>query len=140
MKVEGFVFIFLAIFLGISDIVYWVLSHDPTGTTALALGAGLGLLCGSYLLFTGRRFPPRPEDRGNAEITDGAGVLGHFSPQSPWPVGIGFSGALIMLGFIFGLWILVIGAIGMAITVPGLLFEYVANDARRETAERLLNS
>jgi lipooligosaccharide transport system permease protein len=44
MKVEGYLFAFIAVFLAGADVVYWFTSHDPTGTTALALGVGLGTL------------------------------------------------------------------------------------------------
>jgi len=37
MKVEGWLFLGCGIFFGGADIVYWYVSHDPTGTTALAL-------------------------------------------------------------------------------------------------------
>ena len=41
MKIEGYVFAFIAAFLVPVTIVYWVLSQDPTGTTCLALSIGL---------------------------------------------------------------------------------------------------
>ena len=66
MKVEGFLFAFIAVFLAGTDVVYWFTSHDPTGTTALALGALLGTLTGSYLLVSASRMDARPEDREDA--------------------------------------------------------------------------
>ena len=54
MKVEGYLFIGCASFFAASDIVYWHFSHDPTGTTALALAVCLAFLTGFYVLFTGR--------------------------------------------------------------------------------------
>ena len=62
MKVEGYLFLGCAVFFGGSDLVYWHYSHDPTGTTALALSVALAFLSGFYVLFTGRRLPKRPED------------------------------------------------------------------------------
>ena len=62
MKVEGWLFLGCGIFFGGTDVVYWYTSHDPTGTTALALAVGLAVLTGFYMLFTGRRLPKRPED------------------------------------------------------------------------------
>ena len=59
MKVEGWLFLGCGIFFGGVDVVYWYTSYDPTGTTALALAVGLALLTGFYVLFTGRRLPPR---------------------------------------------------------------------------------
>src|SRR5437868_14515013 len=98
MKVEGYLFVGCAVFFGASDIVYWHFSKDPTGTTALALAVGLAFLTGFYILFTGRRLPPRPEDRSDAEISEGTGELGFFSPHSWWPLITGLSPAAAALG------------------------------------------
>ena len=57
MKVEGWLFLGCGIFFGGTDVVYWYVSKDPTGTTALALAVGLAILIGFYVLFTGRRLP-----------------------------------------------------------------------------------
>ena len=62
MKVEGWLFLGCGVFFAGADIVYWYVSKDPTGTTALALAVGLALLAGFYVLVTGRRLPVRPED------------------------------------------------------------------------------
>ena len=39
MKIEGYVFAFIAAFLVPVTIVYWVLSQDPTGTRKTAMNA-----------------------------------------------------------------------------------------------------
>jgi Cytochrome c oxidase subunit IV len=124
MKAEGYFFIFIFAFCVVSDIIYWVLSHDPTGTVCLALTAGLGAICGFYLLFTGHRIGPRPEEIPEAEIADAAGVVGHFSPNSFWPIFIALGATFVVLGIIFGLWLTVMGFILMVITIPGLVLEY----------------
>ncbi len=49
MKTEGLLFAGCAVFFAVVDIVYWTLSRDPTGTTALALAVGLAFLVGFYL-------------------------------------------------------------------------------------------
>ncbi len=86
---KGCLFVGCAAFFAAMDVVYWYFSQDPTGTTALALAVGLAFLTGFYLLFTGRRLPPRPEDHPEAEIAEGAGELGFFSPHSWWPLIVG---------------------------------------------------
>ena len=73
MKVEGYLFLGCAAFFGGSDIVYWNLSGDPTGTTALALSVALAFLTGFYVLFTGRRLPKRPEDDISGDVEEGTG-------------------------------------------------------------------
>src|SRR6476646_2597604 len=76
MKVEGWLFVGCAAFFAVMDVIYWHYSKDPTGTTALALSVGLAFLTGFYLLFTGRRLPPRPEDRPDAAIGWGLFLIG----------------------------------------------------------------
>ena len=94
MKVEAYLFLGCAGFFGAMDLVYWNLSHDPTGTTALALSVCLVFLIGFYVRFTGRRLPPRPEDDREGEIAEGTGELGFFSPHSWWPLFVGLAAAL----------------------------------------------
>lgn len=135
MQVEGRVFVGVAVFLGTSSLVYWSLSKDPTGGVALAFAAGLAFLIGYYLFFTGRRIPPRPEDIAEAEISDGAGEVGFFSPHSYWPLGMGLGVALIALGFVFGVWIILIGIGTLVASLAGLLFEYYVGYYSRERTE-----
>jgi len=123
MKIEGLVFAVYAGFLSVASIVYWFTSKDPTGTTALAISAGLGVLVGGYLLFVARRIEPRPQDLADAEVADGAGELGHFSPGSYWPFFIAIGTALLLLGVIFGIWLSLIGLAVVLTSVIGLLFE-----------------
>ena len=106
------------------DVVYWHFSKDPTGTTALALSVGLAFLTGFYLLFTGRRLPPRPEDRPDAEIAEGTGELGFFSPHSWWPLITGMSAAVAALGAAVGWWLFLIGMLFVLLSAIGFVFEY----------------
>ncbi len=70
MKAEGWLFLGCAAFFGGTDVVYWQTSHDPAGTTALALSIGVAA---AWVVRTrGRRVPravrclARNEDRGCA--------------------------------------------------------------------------
>ncbi|WP_250292015.1 cytochrome c oxidase subunit 4 [Frankia sp. CiP1_Cm_nod1] len=123
MKIEGVVFLVFTIFCAVVDVVYWFTSQDPTGTVALALCGGLGLLVGGYLLFTARRIGARPQDLPDAEVADGAGELGHFTPGSYYPVFIALSASLVGLGIVFGVWLALIGGLLTLFFVTGLLFE-----------------
>jgi protein-S-isoprenylcysteine O-methyltransferase Ste14 len=124
MKFEGGLFIGCAIFFGVVDIIYWFLSKEVTGTTALALAVALAFLTGFYLLFTGRRLPPRPEDNVDGEIEQGTGELGFFSPHSWWPLYVGLAAALAAFGVAIGWWLFLIGLLAIFITVIGFVFEY----------------
>ena len=125
MKVEALIFNLIAVFCFVAAVVYGFWSLEPIGTTALALSGGLTLLIGGFFWFVSRRIDARPEDRKDAEIADGAGELGFFSPASYWPLGLGLSVALTGLGVAFWYyWLLLMGAVAVVITVGGLLFEY----------------
>jgi hypothetical protein len=124
MKVEGYLFVGCAAFFAASDVVYWHYSKDPTGATALALAVGLAFLTGFYILFTGRRLPPRPEDRSDAEISEGTGELGFFSPHSWWPLITGLSAAVAALGAAIGWWLFLIGMLFVLLSAIGFVFEY----------------
>src|ERR1700710_2521763 len=130
MKVEGIIFAIYAAFLGVAGVVYWSLENEPTetaGVVALLISMGLGVLIGGYLLFTARRMEPRPQDLPDAEVADGAGELGNFSPRSYWPFFIAFALFLTMLGSIFGIWLGAIAAVLVLYTVVGLVFEQYRN-------------
>src|ERR1035438_6850457 len=109
MKVEGWLFLGCGVFFGAADIVYWYLSKDPTGTTALALAVGLAVLTGFYVLFTGRRLPVRPEDDYEGDIEQGTGEIGFFSPHSWWPLYVGLAAATVALVISIGWWLFPIG-------------------------------
>ena len=124
-EVEAYLFLGCAGFFGGSDLVYWYFSHDPTGTTALALAVCLAFLSGFYLLFTGRRLPTiRPEDNPEGEIDEGVGELGFFSPHSWWPLFVGIAAAVAALGMAIGWWLFLIGALATLLSMIGFVFEY----------------
>ena len=129
MKVEAYLFAFIALFLLPADIVYWFTSHDPTGTTALALGVCLGALVASYLFVTGRRIEARWEDLDDADIEDGAGEIGFFSPYSWAPLWCGGAAATIFAGAVFGWWMVFLGGMFAVPAVGSMLFEYYSDES-----------
>ncbi|MGH3977713.1 MAG: cytochrome c oxidase subunit 4 [Pseudonocardiaceae bacterium] len=125
MKVEARIFEIVTVFFFLSAVVYGLWSAEPIGTTALTLTGGLALIIGTYFRFVSRRVRMRPEDNSVAEVSDGAGELGFFSPGSYWPFTIGLSVgiAAYALAF-FEMWLFGIAAVLVLITVAGLVFEY----------------
>ena len=125
MKVEALIFNIIAVFCVIAAVVYGVWAKEPIGTTALVFSAGLTGLIGGFFWFVSRRIDPRPEDRKDADIADGAGELGFFSPGSYWPFGLALSAALMGLALaFFYAWLILIAGAALLITIGGLLFEY----------------
>src|SRR4026208_818544 len=84
MKQEAWIFGLSTIFFVIVSPAYWLISGDWTGTSALVMTTLLVAMITLYLGFHASRMQPRPEDRKDAEIADGAGELGFF-PQYSWP-------------------------------------------------------
>ena len=125
MKIESYLFLIIAGFLAIATPVYGFWSQDPVGTTCLALSFGLASMIGYYLLFTSRRIDVRPEDVGDADISDGAGTLGFFPPSSWWPMPAALAFTGVFLGAAFGFyWVsFLFGAI-LVVTTLGWLFEF----------------
>lgn len=134
MKKEAQIFLIIAAFAFVMAAVYWVWAvldpdfggkPEPVGIVALVLTGGLAFLAGSYLQFVSRRIEPRPEDREDAEISDGAGELGFFSPGSYWPISMAATAALAALALaFFHIWLLVMALVALLITIGGLVFEY----------------
>ena len=121
----------LFIFLAVMGIAYAYLTATSrtgvewVGTTAFVLSAGLSLLIGGYLRFVARRISTLPEDYEEAEVSDGAGELGFFSPHSYWPVLVAFAIFIIGYGAAFwNWWVLIGGVVALIITASGLVFEY----------------
>ena len=125
MKVEALIFNVIAFFCVVAAVVYGIWAQEPIGTTALVLSAGLTGLIGGFFWFISRRIDARPEDRKDADIAEGAGELGFFSPSSYWPFAVGLSAGLmgLALAFWYG-WLIIIAGIALLITIGGLLFEY----------------
>jgi hypothetical protein len=125
VKVEANLFWGLVVFNAVVAVVYGYLSAwEPVGTTALALSAGLALMVAFYLSFVGNRLGPRPEDRLDGEIHEAAGEIGFFSPHSVWPLPLAASFSLVLMGLIFGWWIVMVGTALLLLSVTGFVFEY----------------
>jgi hypothetical protein len=124
VKAESWIIVSIAIFCALVAPIYWWVTYDPTGTTALVMTTLLCVLLGFYLIVVAKQIPARPEDRVDGDIIDGAGELGFFPPYSWWPLycSLAFSG--IVLGIVFGWWLFIIGAAFGFFTLVGWIFEY----------------
>lgn len=124
MKSEAWIFGICSVFFLVVSPMYWLMSRDPTGTTALAMTFLLVALITFYLGFHAMRMEPRPEDRKEAEIAEGAGELGFFPPFSWWPLWCAMCLAAMTLGVAVGWWLFIIGGALGAVALSGLVFEY----------------
>ena len=124
MRIEGGLFGLGFIFFVPIAAVYWFLSGDPVGTTALALSGALAFLIAFYVLYTSKRVYPRPEDRLDANVDEADPEYGFFSPHSWWPLVLGLAAFMVVLGLIFAVWLLVLGVFFLILALVGWLFEY----------------
>jgi len=124
MRAETLIFVCNAIFFAIVTPVYWFVAYDPTGTAALTMAFLLTALISFYLGFHATHMEPRPEDRKQAEIADGAGELGFFPPYSWWPLWCAATLGVIVLGIVYGWWLFIIGVGLGSIAVCGWIYEY----------------
>ena len=125
MQVESRIFEILAAFFFVAAIAYTILAQEAVGVAALFLSGGLALIVGTYFRFVSRRLEYRPEDNPEAEVSDGAGDVGFFSPGSYWPIMLAGSAALVGISLaFFYIWAVVISGALLLIAVAGLVFEY----------------
>jgi hypothetical protein len=125
MKVEARLFEIVTAFCFLVGIVYTVLTGEPVGVAGLFLTGGLCLIVGTYFRFVARRLETRPEDNPEAEVSDGAGDVGFFSPGSYWPIALAGSAALLAISLAFFLvWAIAISTVILLLAVGGLVFEY----------------
>ncbi|WP_265444111.1 cytochrome c oxidase subunit 4 [Flexivirga meconopsidis] len=126
MKVEFKLFSLLFAFSAIMGIIYGVFTkwEEPVGTVALFLTAGLCIMIGGFLWWTGRKIDLRPDDDPLGEISDIEGDYGFFSPHSWWPLFLGASGALMFLGLAVGWWLVMLAVPFVAVSAIGWVFEY----------------
>ncbi|MDO5735198.1 MAG: cytochrome c oxidase subunit 4 [Propionibacteriaceae bacterium] len=129
MKAETLVFGFIAAFFALMTPIYWFMAGEIAGTFGLAFAGLLGLIITVYLAITGRSFDPRPEDRRDGEIFEGAGAVGFFPPQSLWPIVCAGVVTLIFLGpGVEQAWISIVG-FGIGIwAASGWILEFYRGD------------
>ena len=140
MKTEYKIFGGVAGFLFAAATLYGFWTHGATGqkewigVVALILSGLLCTMCATFFMFVSRRIEPRPEDREDGEIAEGAGEIGFFSPGSYWPFGIALAATVAGLGLVFWMWWLIgAGLIMVIFAASAMLFEYYSGT--RHTAE-----
>jgi uncharacterized membrane protein len=126
VKTETTLFGAGVVFFAPLAIIYGIVTswNEPVGAAALFLTAGLALLIALFFWITSRRIDPRPEDDGNADISEGAGEQGVFAPFSWWPLPLGIAAALVFAGLAVGWWLVGIGAAFGTIALVGWVFEF----------------
>jgi hypothetical protein len=129
MRAEAWIFAICTVFFLLVAPAYWFISYDPTGTSALVMTCLLTLLVTVYLGVHATRMDPRPEDRQDGEIADGAGELGFFPPYSWWPLWAAATLGLCVFGIAMGAWWLFLIGSGLGVlALCGWVYEYYVGE------------
>ena len=125
MKASWKLFGGLSVFYVIMTVIYWQIGGEEVGIAGMLLSACLAGMVGFYVWFTQKRIGVTlPEDNLTAEIADGAGELGFYSPHSWWPLPVAVSACVFALGLIIGWWLSLIGLGALLISIIGMVTEY----------------
>jgi hypothetical protein len=125
MKASWKLFGGLSVFYFLLTVVYWYVGGEEFGIAGLLLSGCLAGMVGFYVWFTQKRIGVTlPEDNVTAEISDGAGELGFYSPHSWWPLPVALGACTMGLGLIIGWWLALIGLGALVISVIGMVTEY----------------
>jgi len=109
MRNESRLYLGIGSFFLVVMLVYFLWSHESTGSVLLLATIGLGGIPGFYIGWWSRRMKPRAEDRTTVEPTDFTGVVGSFPENTLWPFVLGVGVWFTALAFVFGLWFAFIG-------------------------------
>ncbi|MEY2850161.1 MAG: hypothetical protein RJA96_32 [Actinomycetota bacterium] len=125
MKASWKLFGGLSVFYVLMTVIYWQVGGEEVGIAGMLLSACLAGMVGFYVWFTQKRIGVTlPEDNLTAEISDGAGELGFYSPHSWWPLPVAMSACVFALGLVIGWWLSLIGLGALVISIIGMVTEY----------------
>jgi hypothetical protein len=128
VKAERWLFVFVAAFFTVVIPIYWFMSREIIGTVALLLTLAFCVMLAVFFTVQSNKIDPRPEDRKDGEIIEGAGEVGFFSSSSIWPFWAGLTVTMMALGPVFGWWLTLLG-VGMGIwAVTGWCYQYYRDD------------
>ncbi|KGA20417.1 hypothetical protein GM50_1670 [freshwater metagenome] len=125
MKANWQLFVSLSVFYVFMTVVYWYVGGEAVGITGMLLAACLAGMVGFYVWFTQKRIGTLvPSDNLTAEISDGAGELGFYSPHSWWPLPVALAATAMGMGLIIGWWLTLIAVSALFFGIIGWVTEY----------------
>lgn len=125
MKANWQLFVGLSVFYVLMTVVYWYVGGEAVGITGMLLAACLAGMVGFYVWFTQKRIGTlMPSDNLTAEISDGAGELGFYSPHSWWPLPVALAAVAMGMGLIIGWWLTIIAVTALFFGIIGWVTEY----------------
>ncbi|MFX0537304.1 cytochrome c oxidase subunit 4 [Ornithinimicrobium sp. Y1847] len=124
MKAEAKLFAYLVPFFLLVGGIYTYFTDEWVGIMGLFLTAALCGFVAWFFWLSGKNVDPRPEDNLEGEIADQSGDYGHFAPYSWWPLWLGLSTSVVVLGVGVGWWLVVVAAPFLIISIVGWTMEF----------------
>lgn len=116
-------------FLIASATIYWFVTDREWAGRVLLLGTGIAtLIMASYAWAKTRGSAVEtPEDRPDADPAEGVNEpIASFTMASPWPIVFGVGVAVLGAGLVFGVPLLIVGVLLIAVAVIGMMRESIA--------------
>lgn len=126
LRIQWQLFLGVALFIAVIDVVYWFVSYERAGTTMLALASGLAAFLGGWLYVQDHRRPATAATSPATEPGDHDGGGSYLPTASWWPLVTGFGAALTLNGLILSWPFAVPGAAVLMLGIAGFV-----NDSRR---------
>ncbi|SFS17704.1 Cytochrome c oxidase subunit IV [Agrococcus baldri] len=129
----------IAVFFYLCSAVYtvWHMAYyegaiEWVGTLALGLTGALATLIGFYLVLVYRgQGGEFAADRIDGELDDDDPEMGHYSPWSWWPLGVGSALALIFVSFTGPTFLIAIGGALLLVMMVGWVYEHYRGNFTR---------
>jgi hypothetical protein len=132
MKIESRIFLYMVPFFLVVGIIYGFMVDwkEWVGFLAIPITGVMSAMIGYYLSSNAKKLGAagRPEDRLDAEIHEGSGEQGLFSPWSWWPLFLAVACAGSFLGLAVGWWVFFISAGIGVVAIIGWVNEYSRGD------------
>jgi len=128
MKHEWHLALGIAVFLGVTAVIYFAWGGEFSGTVMLSFGACAYAIMFGYILlqYLRRHRIPRVEDR-DASPEEGAGEISFFPGNSIWPAAMGLGAISLAIGLAFGKWFWAIGGVLLVGAIIGFAVEAEAH-------------
>lgn len=130
MKILANTFAFIGIFLIPVGIFYGYVTNfgEWAGFPAILATAVMCLFLWCFLSFTYKKHPDMPNENLDGEIADAAGDYGFYSPWSWWPIFIGLTCTVLVVGLAIDWWIVLLALPLAIVAVIGWVYEYSRGD------------
>lgn len=115
-----------AAFFVVVGVVYWFVSYEPAGTLMLGLW-GVAFLFGSlFLRVAGTRGAVAGDDPRLRPDDVAGDWVGTFPTGSPWPIMLALGLTCGLAGLMYGIWLVIPGALVTIVALLGLMRESAA--------------